>query len=288
MIDVSQFRVKNLEALGDPKSLEVTPGWDLPAAHVSPSSLNMALRCLEQYRQRYVLGRKEPPAGVLTLGTANHLTYEWAFQHVLDAKDLPPVKTTVEFFQDEAWPKAVERDGGRDEIVWKDKDHDESRRVGALMVETYRTEVAPNVRPLKLEEDFSLRLEGVPVPVVGKIDVVQEGPLPLIDVKTSGKAVNALKPGWVLQGRIYQLQVPNPVEWQVVTSAKTPKTSLIPQPWTENGATETRLEIARIVRTLQMLHSTLGPDEPWPATGIASGACGWCGYYSQCHARFLR
>lgn len=220
------------------------------------------------------------------MGTANHAAAEFNFtQKIQTGTDLP-VKEVVEFYQDKAVPEAVENNGGKDEI--EAYDENKLRLTGSRMVELYRTEVSPRVHPIGVEEWCEVQLPGVPVPVVGKIDVVENDNT--VDLKTSARKKTSVAEGWVIQGRIYQLFKPVGVEWHVVTSASTPQVfTPLEEPglWQSfNGQnTETTIHLIRtIAQQIEHLYSTIGPDETWPLTGIINRSCGWCGF-TTCPAR---
>ena len=64
------------------------PEW-LPQ-HFSPSQIKLARKCLEQFRQRYVLGIRTPPAAALVWGTADHKAQERNYaQKIESLEDLP-------------------------------------------------------------------------------------------------------------------------------------------------------------------------------------------------------
>jgi hypothetical protein len=60
------------EFLRDASGHELT----LPVDHLSATQISMLNRCPEQYRQRYVLGKKERPGAALIVGGAFHEAIE--------------------------------------------------------------------------------------------------------------------------------------------------------------------------------------------------------------------
>ena len=262
--------------------------WVLPIEHWSASSLNMFARCPRQWQARYIWGRKEAPGAARVLGRANHSTAEFNFTEKIRTGEDRPVEEVVEFFNDDAWPKAIDHVGGANEVIWDDTP-ELQRALGAKMVAAYRTNVAPRVEPLTVEQHFSLRIPDLPVPVIGYVDVVQANLRPIVDLKTSKAKRNEPKPEWRFQGRIYQLAYMLPVDWHVVTKAALPTT------WTglESPGLMQEVERADITRSMVRELSTLanhymtiyGPDDDWPQTGVLHDwACGWCAYKVDCPA----
>jgi hypothetical protein len=64
--------VRMEEFLRDASGHELT----LPVDHLSATQISMLNRCPEQYRQRYVLGKKERPGAALIVGGAFHEAIE--------------------------------------------------------------------------------------------------------------------------------------------------------------------------------------------------------------------
>lgn len=271
-------------------------GWVIPTwiRHFSPSSLGMFQRCPEQYRQRYILGIKERPTSNLTLGTSIHTTFEHNLvQKIRSQQDLP-TSEVVEFFYDQGWPDAVERDGGADEIEWT-RDADDARITGAKMATVFHETVSPRIQPVSTEETFYIDA-GFPIPLFGKVDCTTE--LDVHDWKTSSKKVNKMKPAWRLQGGIYMAAKQKPVSWDIVTSAKEPsvvtpfESEDLRQPYSIEAVKTTMMIIDRLVWAINEMHSKYSDDpqdpgtsRPWPMMGYGGdSACGWCGFKKYCAA----
>lgn len=261
--------------------------------HFSASSLRLLKVCPEAYRQRYILGKKERPGEALTLGSATHAAMAFNLEQKIESREDRPVKEVLEFFHDLAWPKAIESDGGVDEIRW-DKEPDEARRDGERMTIAYHANVAPRVQPVsKPEQRITLHVEGVPVPFIGYLDVEEEADV--IDLKT-GKAVQR-KPdaNWRMQGAVYSLATKKPTHFHSLSRAKTPS---IATPLTDpEMAIPYRADIAAVTTTILLDYSkqveyfmhTYGPSDTWPTSGIfmdykGGAACRFCGFRKNCSA----
>lgn len=262
---------------------DAPPRWLLPLRHLSASSIDMAMRCPEQWRRRYMLGEKARPGSALIVGGAFHGAQEFNYAQKIDSGEDVPTSEVVEFFHDAAWPDKLEEAGGYAEVQWDGKP-DELRERGALMVAAYRDNVAPRVQPIAVEQRFEIEL-GLPVPVIGYVDVERADTL--AEMKTSARAMSSPKPDWRLQGRLYQMVKRKPVEWHVTTKTKAPATiTPLEEPNLLLEPADDRMT-ARLVRhvawAMNHYYATLGPDEPWPGEGIMHPwACQFCGWRPSC------
>jgi len=272
-----------------------------PREYVSASSLKMAVRCPNQWRFRYVLGRKEPPSAALLWGGADHKAAEHNYaQKIASEKDLP-VKEIKEFFAAEL-DKRVEEDGGAEEVEWKGKDISEKtpkeahafvKDRGTDLVACYHEQVAPTIFPVTVEEEFLFPIDGLP-PIKGYVDIVgqrrdalmTEPSEPFI-VERKTKSANRLpSPEDRLQGRIYQLVKPLPLEFQVSVKTQVPKVILheqtLPEP--HDLAVES---VKQTILALASFYALYGPDDPWPDWGrshemFGKPACEFCGFKPNC------
>jgi hypothetical protein len=262
--------------------------WQLPIDHFSFSGLQMLEICPRQWQQRYILGRKEPPAQALVLGQATHGGIEFGLDVKLLTEAEPVLEDVVTYFHDAVWPTVLDRHGGPEEIIWDDKP-DEVRAKGELMVSAYHP-VIGRLEPEKIEHEFTIDI-GAQVPVSGWIDLVQKNGRPTIDFKTSARKLTEVKPGWRLQGRVYQLVVPRPVDFHVITKAKFPQvfTGLdsegLVESFDEAKVYEMKRRIQQALADANRYYATYGPDEDWPARGIVHDwRCSWCAYQAGCPA----
>lgn len=265
--------------------------WKLPIEHLSPSSLGMLARCPEQWRQRYVLGKKERPGEALVIGTSVHLVVERNYgQKITTGEDLP-VADLVTWYDDVGWDAALaDRQGEGDEVAW-DTDADNARTRGRAITYGYHSQVSPRVQPVSVETKITADV-GLAIPVLGYADAITADQV--IDVKTSKQARRQVKPEWRLQSGIYGSILGLPVDFHVcAASATTHKASII-TPLEESALSvwmppEARIEAARNIRAMAWManhfYRQLGPDEPWPTLGFTHPwACSWCGFRSGCPA----
>ena len=98
---------------------ELATDWPPELDHISASSVKMAARCPEQWRQRYVLGRKTPPAAALVLGRADHAAVEHSMvQKQTSFVDLPVTEVKDKFIA--VVDDEIDRDGGYAELEVRD------------------------------------------------------------------------------------------------------------------------------------------------------------------------
>lgn len=261
--------------------------------HFSNTSLRLLKVCPEAYRQRYVLGKKERPGEALTVGKAVHGAVGHNLRQKLTTHEDLPVGEVVEYYHDLAWPKAVELDGGEDEIRWDGKPA-EARRDGERMTQAYHKVVTPTVQPItQPEEKITVHVDGVPVPFIGYLDVEEEANV--ADVKTGKQVQRKPDSNWRIQGAIYSLAKRKPTHFHSVSRAKPPSiaTPLTdPQmviPWRPDIGEVTARVLRDYTVQVEMFMNHYGPDQPWPTTGVfmdykGGAACGYCGFRKTCVA----
>lgn len=261
--------------------------------HFSASSLRLLRICPEAYRQRYILGRKERPGEALTMGSAVHDAVAHNHrQKIVSHEDLN-VTEVVERFHDFSWPEAVESDGGEDEIRWDNKP-DEVRRDGERVTRAYHLDVNPRVQPVEApEQRFDLWVEGIPVPFIGYIDVVEDANV--VDLKTGKQVTRKPDANWRFQGQLYSLVKERPTHFHSASRAKTPSIATpltdpeMALPFREDLAAVTRQVLREYSWQVEDYMRRLGPDDPWPITGVfhdykGGPACKYCGFRKWCPA----
>jgi hypothetical protein len=275
---------------------EVVEPWLLSqyVKHLSATSLNMGARCPRQFQERYIHGKKVPPDGAITLGSAewgaHTINYE---QKIRSGLDLP--EGDLEDAYAASWDRTIDDSGGVGEIDWKEQKPEELQGKGLRMAQLYHREVSPRVFPAHVEKKVEFEVPGIPVPLVAYLDAITRDPEAgtlayNLEHKTTARRVTAPRPNWRIQGGLYVAATTLPLQWHAVISTKEPQLCT-PLDYPELQLAPTvaqRLNAYSQARAIaSMLNHflvALGPDEPWPATGINSEACGWCGYKSNCPA----
>lgn len=266
--------------------------WVLPVNHFSPTMLKMAMTCLEQFRHRYILKKRERPGAAAILGSADHFAHEHNFTQKIETGVDIDTDEVIEAFH-HGWEEKLDEAGGASEVKWNESP-DAMRAHGELMVKTYHEGVSPRIQPIAVESEFHVGLGSVPVPVMGKIDLVRGDPetrtaTTITERKTSKAKQSKPKPAWSLQGRVYRMARGLPTEWHVVTKAKTPtiwtplEAEALYAPYSDIEARSTQKLLEGVGWQLNALYARFGPDEPWPGTGITHDwACGYCGFAPNC------
>ncbi len=263
-----------------------------PREYISATSLKMAVRCPNQWRFRYLLGWKEPPSSALLWGGADHAAVEHNYAQKIESERDLPVSEVKDFFATTLDEK-VEEAGGAGEVSWKqDEDQASVKDRGVELVAVYHEQVAPEIFPLTVEEEFWFPLDGLP-PLKGYVDIVgsrqnllmPERSSPFI-VERKTKAQN--RPPSLedqLQARIYQLVKPLPLEFQVSVKTKPRVVIHEQQPPEPHGlAVES---VRQTILALASFYALYGPDDPWPDWGrtheqFGKSACEWCGFKPNC------
>lgn len=267
--------------------------------HLSASQLTLFARCPEQYRRVYVLGERRPPAGALIFGSADHKAHELNFtQKIESGVDLPADDVKIAFA--EAFDREVDRAGGESEVEWENDKPGALKDQGVALVGHYLQKVSPRVQPLAVEERFEITVPGVPLPIIGYVDVraviteqmelgSQDMRRRLIERKTGKRKESEIKPDWRLQGLLYQSVAELPVDWHLSTKTKLPAVYTPTEepglhlPYSE-GAVRAAQQFARALsRQIVSLYTQYGPDEPWPTGAPVYGwACSFCGFRDTC------
>ncbi len=263
------------------------PTATLPRDHLSASSLSMFSRCPEQWRRVYMLGERQRPGAALIWGAADHSAHELNFRQKIDSHEDLKVDDVRTAFAD-AFDRKVEREGGTSEIEWGNDQPGDMKDKGVALVTVYHNHVSPRVQPVAVESDIAIELPGVPVPIIGRIDVTTA--VDVVERKTAArKDTLATKPQWRLQGSIYAIATGLPVSWHVAAKTKLPA---VYTPFDTEGLrleptvtlmTSTELRIQRTVWQMLEMIAKFGPDETWPSGAPDYGwACGYCGFRPTC------
>ena len=290
-LSADQYGVASEPALLD--LLEIPWPFGDYLKHMSASSIDMARRCPEQWRNRYILKRKERPAEAPVMGTAVHAALERNFAQKIDTHvDLGLVDLLDWYLSSEGFAQVAfdEQERAGEEILW-DTGPEQTRQRGKFIVASYHELVAPRVQPLKTESVFELAW-GLPVPVQGRFDLEQE--LSTVDFKTGKQATRKPKESWRVQAAIYTEATGKPVEFHSLAASSKTNAVTITTPLESEALLVSPHELERqeMKRTLRAVAAELslymamyGPDDPWPTYGrFHQWGCDYCGFRPGCIA----
>lgn len=289
---------------------EMVADWPKELDHVSASMLKTFDKCPEQARRRYFKGEKIAPGAALIQGRADHTAIEHNFRSKLTTGEDVSVADVQEVFAAEI-DREYEDAGGVTEVDFgkKVKGATERKKAGAEMkdsgiqlVTAYRVQECPPFQPETVEEEFSLSVPGIPVPVTGRLDLVgrqheaftvagsAEPPLVIRDRKTTGRAMKVPERDWRVQAGIYMLHRWLPHEWHLSVKTKTPKivTPLTPEyeglvlKPSPHLKRQLEMKLMMLARQLAFFVAAFGPDQPWDGAILHQWACDYCGFRSTC------
>lgn len=248
---------------------------------LSGSSLNTYLRCGKQWEYAYVQRLKRPPTLKLALGSAAHTTVEIDLKNKLrTGEDLPREQVTETF---------------RDEFVKEAEDAEDSGRdtksgmldSGIKTVGFWHDEVAPITHPAMVEEEIQFRLltdrmpEGVVI--TGTIDNVDTSDV-VADWKFTSRTPAKGDGSYLLNMTTYAIgfrkktgRVEKGVRLDHLVRLKKPKHVPVESGPVPDQSIRAYAEIVTdVAKGIQAGF--------FPATGLKSQACSWCGYRDICPA----
>lgn len=282
--------------------------WKLPVKTLSPSSINQFQRCPEAWRRKYVHGEwpKGDASASSIMGNAVHGSAEQNFrQKTTSGIDFSV--PDIEEAYDASFENEVEKNGGAGEVNWtmkvgKEKvklTPDQARSKARPLAVMYHTDVAKTIQPLGTEEWFTLNLDGIGVPIRGKIDIISQDKKKS-DMKFSTYLKKTPDVSWRLQALTYMLvdkttnkdgttRIGNigdfDFEWhtgtfggvrsgpQIMTPRQSPELGLALDDTTKLIAYEA---IKSAVDSILAFWDRFGPDNVWPGALQHTWSCDFC------------
>ena len=116
-------------------------------------------RCPKQYEFRYMKKLKIPPKGIMVQGSAYHGALKENFLHKIKTQENLKVKDLLDAY-DDSWLQRLKGQLGDKEddnydiidIDWEDKDPGKLKDDGALLLQLYHKNIAPNIVPRFVEQ----------------------------------------------------------------------------------------------------------------------------------------
>ena len=246
----------------------VVPGL---ISHLSPSAINMYLRCPRQYEYRYVKGEKVPPDGGLVAGIAFHNAAETALIAKRDEDRVATEEEVADLARDEA------QTGLEDAVLEEGQTAGAIKDKAARLSEGWARDLLPDQRPAEVEASWETVIDDVKV--VGRIDMIDTDGV-VKDWKTSSKSppnpqALAANP----QTGLYALasESDNVHYAYIVDNKSGVKCTEVALP-TDLTASARELASELVVDVATAVRSGVFPrnQSGWWCSPR------WCGYYSQC------
>ena len=256
-------------------SLDETKPGD-PLAYISHSRLKSFLTCRLKFYYEKVLGIKSPGSPNLQIGKAVHAGLQQFNIARWRGGDTSPI--TVQG----AYAKAYSELEAADPVAYGDADRQDCVDTGSRVLGAYlSSELASDPRRILGVEVYLRRETGLPVPLVGVLDLVVEGAAP-IDYKTIASTPALEDEAWqnALQLTAYHLLLqdatgedPGPGELHYLVKLKTPKVIRQVLPKVDQA------QIDRFKALAETYAQGVSRGEYYPSPGMH---CRWCSYKSEC------
>ncbi len=247
--------------------------------HISPSQVNMYLRCPAQYYFRYVEGVILPPKAAMTRGKAVHHSIETNYKQKIESHEDLPLSDVLDVAATAFEIEAEHTEWEPDETPGSVKD--ETIQLAGL----YHTAIAPTVQPVCVEARAEIPLEGTEKTLLGFIDVIDSGGF-IRDTKTSRRAPGADEAERSLQLTAYCLafryltgEREAGVKLDYLVHTKTPKAVTLDATRTEDDILRFQSIVAGVLSGIE--HNVYYPN---PNNHMCSEK--WCGYWHECHKVF--
>jgi len=244
--------------------------------HLSYSSISMYLACPESWRRKYIAKEPTVSSPALVFGSAIHNTVE---QYVQVGGDLLSIWS-------EKWAGQMEKEGGN--VLWG-MDNPETHfneGVRILSDKAIAGQIAV-IKAKQIERKVELRVPGVPIPIVGYIDIIAADGIPG-DFKTSakswtnGRAADELQPLFYLAALNQAGETIKDGKFRhyVIVKTKTPKMDVF-----EN--THNMKEIFFLFDLIRRVWEAIEKESfPLNPTGWKCNPA-YCDFWSQCRGRYL-
>jgi putative RecB family exonuclease len=255
--------------------------------HLSASSINDYCDCSLQYK----FGRidklpQESKSSAMLFGSCIHKSLsDFHLERMMGGK------FTLQDFHNNFETHWIETVEGEDDIKYrKGKDFETLLQEGKDLLTAYHDNLPDDqFTVLALEEPFSFNLPGLPVPIIGVYDLVQEdedGTIIIVEFKTSKQSYSQDKIDKSLQLTLYQMAAKANgyydreilLRFDTLIKTKTPK---FEQYYTVRSAEDERRAIKKVIQVWDGISKEVfipNYDGNWK--------CGGCSYRSACNEWF--
>jgi putative RecB family exonuclease len=253
--------------------------------YLSYSSISKYLSCGENWRRHYIAKEPTMSTPALVFGSAIHATIENYIEH----RTMQTIAPDIQALWHRNWSAKVEAERNVDWGADTPTQHyDEGKRILAT---SDVVDLLDGIRPkidttgLFMERKISLNVPGVPIPIIGYIDIMTHDGVPG-DFKTSSTAWTEQKAKEEIQPVFYLaalsqagINVPGlSFRHYVITKTKTPKVQVIERKHTWN-------EIFWLFELIKSVWNGI-EREVYPLNP-GSWLCShkYCSFYSSCRGR---
>lgn len=254
---------------------------------IHQSMLNMAFRCGESFRRRYIENEIIPPGIAAGRGTGLHYANKVNLrQKIQTGLDLPI--SDIKDAARDGYVKAFE--GGvyipKDQLPEKEKLLNEGLDDSIRCAEVYLEKVAPEIKPKAVEEPFTIEV-GLALPLSGTIDIEQEAKVD--DLKTSSKKWAEGQIQKELQPIMYsfaheKMTGIRPLFKYHILIARRGKYGPTSAGYDSQEITCTDRHYSALIANLNVFIEMLqkGVFTPANPTSWWCGSADWCGYFPTC------
>jgi len=253
--------------------------------HVSPSALDMYLRCGEQYRRAYIEKEKIPPGVALVKGGSVHKAAEVNFAQKIESHVDLPVGDLLEAAASHV-DQTLEREGM---MLTPDEEGRGLAKVKGELVDrataltkTFHKHIAPTVQPVLVERFVRIDLPRHSHDLLGRLDCVDDGDR-VRDLKTSSRRKSEDEVQRSDQLTFYHAAMkketgrePKEVVLDVLVDTKTPAVQTLRSNRTQN---DKQVFLNRLNSMIQGVNAGVFPPAP-----LGHWCCSpkFCGYWFTC------
>ena len=260
---------------------------ELPIQHLSYSSISAYLDCPENWRRKYIAKEPTMSSPALAFGSAFHETVERLVVEAL-GKDFSGIDVLSIWGQE--WEKAVQKQ----EVFWGADTPESICNDGVRMFSNSNLlEEIRNIKPgidengPKIERRVEIVVPGVPVPVIGYIDIILEDGTPA-DFKTAARSWSDAKAEESMQSLFYLAalnQAGDKVNWKfkhiVFVKTKEPKVQILEH---SHKPGELFFLFELIQRVWEGISKDVFPLNP----GTWKCNPKYCDFYQNCQGKYLQ
>jgi len=255
--------------------------------HLSPSAINAYMDCGLLFKLGRVLNiQPETRPDALEFGSVIHRVLAEFYKHKLEGEIVPLLDLQILF---EAWWKRATQNGP--EITYKDgKDAKTLLKEGKDLLSAYYAKLPrDNFTVIAIEEPFMFRIHGLPVPIIGVLDLVESdesGAIIITDWKTASKSYSEDEINKNLQLTLYGMAAKANgygdkeilMRFHCLIKTRTPK-------FEEYYTTRSEMDEMRAVKKIRHVWDGIGkrvfiPNESWKCKG--------CSYKNACDEWFKK